>query len=1138
MRINKSIINTILACTKKHLPPKQLKLAKEFIKNYYFDLSVIEQKTLTDHRLWRTKLCSKLKKNLIAKYLVAFPSSYCEIYSVDEALADIHKIEALSKDNLLEINLTQEKHSQKKSLRLKLFYYNKPITLSDIFPILDNLGLKIINVRDYTIKPKNCPIVEFSDFQVKLKQNVNISIDNIYHTFCETFRKILLGEVENDNFNRLVILAKLDWRAVMFFRAYAKYLHQIRFGISQDYLALALINNSTITKLIFELFDNKFNPKIKVKRSIKNKILEDKINLLLHNISSFEEDKVLWQFIALINATVRTNFYQHKNYLAFKFSSKMIPELPLPHPLCEVFVYSSNFEGIHLRMAKIARGGIRWSDRREDFRTEILGLMKAQQVKNVIIVPYGAKGGFVLKNTPVTEVINCYRQFISALLDVTDNIVKNKIVSPVNTICYDDNDPYLVVAADKGTANFSNIANELSYQYNFWLKDAFASGGKTGYSHKAIGITARGAWESVKHHFSSMGMDINKNTFSVIGIGDMGGDVFGNGMLLSPNIKLIGAFNHKHIFLDPNPDSAVSFKERQKLFYAKTPSWDNYNKELISSGGGVYARNLKSIELSQEAQEVLKIKHNVISPSDLIKALLKAPVDLFWSGGIGTFVKATSESNADVNDISNDLIRINANELRCKIITEGANLGLTQLARVEYAMHGGLINTDFIDNSGGVDCSDHEVNIKILLNELVSNNVISENKRNKLLRAMTAEISQLVLDNNYSQTRTISLITKNSHNLIDSFIDCMERWEQIGKLNRKLEFLPSNKNLLERKANKIGLTRPEVAVLLAYGKLILKGSLLKQEFIKQPYFYKYFELAFPKSLKVIFKKYHSHHRLQQEIICTQLSNDFITNLGITFIQQIQNEMLVSLEDIICAFVITSELFNVSGLTKEIKAFDNKIPIKLQEELSYNLHISIKQAIRWFLRNCKTQMDISSIIIKYSKIISLIKNKLSMLIKEQSEDLSPCAMTAQLANDITSIKYIVKILNITDVALINNQDILKTTKIYFSLLNNLSINWLSAQIDNCLITNSWSILAKNALQNDLDTLQRILAISVSKYYNKNRDSEKIIQMWLENKNAFVKRWQLVINEIRKANVLEFNILYVAVKELFNIVNRLG
>lgn len=838
-----------------------------------FDLKEIEQKLIEVGRSWIDDLQNQLHDTfgeeqanvLFAHYKSAFPISYSDNFTPRSAVYDIKHIETLSETNTLGLNFYKPVDESANNFRLKIYQHNTTIPISDVLPILEKMGLRIISERPYVLKFADGTVTWINDFAMQYNKGYTFHTDEIKELFQNAFSQIWFGDAENDGFNELVLAAGLNWREVAILRTYAKYFKQIGLTFSQDYLEMALNNNIHIAKKLVKLFETRFAvEKIGNRQAIYQSLI-DEILLDLDNVSNLDEDKIIRQYIKSISATLRTNFYQFdknntpKPYISLKLDSKNIPHMPKPQPMYEIFVYSPRFEGVHLRCGKVARGGLRWSDRREDFRTEILGLMKAQQVKNSVIVPSGAKGGFVAKNLLpngnreeiLAEGIHCYQLFIRGLLDITDNYKNGKIVKPKNTVIYDEDDPYLVVAADKGTATFSDLANAIAMEYGFWLGDAFASGGSVGYDHKKMGITARGAWESVERHFYELGVDIQHHDFTVIGIGDMSGDVFGNGMLLSKHIQLIGAFNHLHIFVDPNPNAQEALKERERLFHLPRSNWTDYDKKLISSGGGVFNRNAKSIKVSSEMQKVFGIKQSEIEPNELIKTMMTAKVDLLWSAGIGTFIKASKESNTQVGDRTNDAIRIDAKQLHCNVVAEGGNLGLTQLAREEYALHGGKIYTDFIDNAGGVNCSDKEVNIKILLNTVVANGDLTVKQRNELLSQMTDEVAKLVLRDNFLQIRAISLSASQAVRSLALQSRYINELERTGKIDRALEFLPDDQTLMERKLTGNGLTPPEIAVLMCYSKTSLKENILAADLPEDRFMNQILVTSFPGHCKII-----------------------------------------------------------------------------------------------------------------------------------------------------------------------------------------------------------------------------------------------------------------------------------------------
>lgn len=1128
-----------------------------------YDIKAIEDKLIKVGRSWyddfRDELTNQFgeeKSNeLYSRYFRAFPAGYREAFLPKTAVSDIRYIETLHcpEDLGMSFHRPDEKSA---CLHFKLFHLKSTIPLSDALPIFENMGMRVIGEEPHQITFRDGTSVWINDFHMEYASDTQLNVEVNKEIFQNAFYKIWRGEIENDGFNRLVLKAQLNWHEITMFRAYAKYLRQTGFTFSQQYIEETLVANPGVAALLVKLFKLRFEPSQQTDRTAAMLALEEDIKKALDMVANLDQDRILRRFCDIIKATVRTNFFQTdekgqiKSYLSFKFDSKLIPELPLPLPMYEIFVYSSRFEGIHLRAGKVARGGIRWSDRREDFRTEILGLMKAQQVKNALIVPAGAKGGFVTKALPpdgnreaiMEETIACYKNFIRGLLDLTDNIVNNKIVHPEKAVLYDENDPYLVVAADKGTATFSDIANSISSEYRFWLDDAFASGGSTGYDHKKMGITARGAWESVKHHFQQLAMDFINEPFTAVGIGDMSGDVFGNGMLLSDKIRLVAAFNHMHIFLDPTPNPKISFEERKRLFNLPRSSWEDYNRELISRGGGVYKRSQKSIQLSSEIRTALDFDKEFVEPNELIRAILKAPVDLIWNGGIGTYVKNKNESNLDAGDRANDAIRINGNDLRSKVVGEGGNLGFTQLGRIEYEMNGGKINTDFIDNSAGVDCSDHEVNIKILLNECVRSKKMTEDERNKLLAEMTEEVAKLVLHDNYRQVRTITRSVSQSLESLSLYMRYISDQERDGKINRQLEFLPDNQTLLERKGIGKGLTRPETAVLLAYSKILLKEEILKSDLVEDPYLAKYMETAFPKRLVEKFSQQMYQHRLRREIIATQLSNALVNEMGITFIYQMQDETGASAAFIVQAYAIMRQIFEMPKLLIAIDSLDESLPASLAletMELEMMLEVMrlVRRAVRWLLRNMRPPYRVEETIQNFSGKVAALYQKLPDLLlgteKENYEMKNQTLVNAkvpmEIANKIAGARYIYSALNIIQVATENNVDVDEVATIYFIMADRLELVWFREKINAYPVDNHWSALARSTFKDELDAQQRALVNSVLKH-KKDSDVLKNINIWFKDHQTLLQRWQAVVTQLRGSAVIDPSMLTVAIREL--------
>lgn len=1121
-----------------------------------YDVAKIEQRLIAVTRSWTDEFKSYLIDEFgeaeglryFTKYRKAFPGSYTEYYLPSTAIEDIKKIENLSEKNPLGMILYKSGLSE---LRLKLFHTEETIALSDVLPTLENMGMRIIGERPHEIILKDGNLVWINDFDMIYVKNKDVDINSIKTIFQEAFFHIWFHHAEDDGFNQLVLAAELSWREIAILRAYTKYLRQTGFNFSQNYIEHALINNANIAKNLVNLFILRFSPQYRADISELVSSIEESFDA----VSSLDEDRILRRLLEVILATTRTNYFQKTNdglplsYISFKLDPYAISELPLPRPKYEIFVYSPRVEGVHLRAGHVARGGIRWSDRREDFRTEVLGLMKAQNVKNSLIVPVGAKGGFFPKELPTNgsrdeimkEVVYSYSTFIRGLLDITDNIIDQKTVAPKDVVRYDDDDPYLVVAADKGTATFSDFANTISEEYKFWLGDAFASGGSTGYDHKKMAITARGAWESAKRHFRELEINPDTTDFTVVGIGDMSGDVFGNGMLMSSHIKLVGAFDHRHIFLDPNPDPLISFNERKRLFELERSTWLDYNPKLISEGGGVFNRTAKSIKITPEMKAIFNIKKDSLTPNDLIKAILKSPVDLIFNGGIGTFVKASFETNQDVGDRTNDYIRIDANELNARSVCEGGNLGFTQSARIEYSLNHGMIYTDFVDNSAGVDCSDHEVNIKILLNKIVSEGGLSLQERNKLLAKMKDEVARLVLRDNYEQTQMLSLEASVATVTIDIFRRFINDLEQRGRLNRQLEYLPTDMQLIERKSRGLGLTRPELAVLLAYCKMYLKEDILETTVPEDPYFVKYLMQAFP---EILCRKYLSEmkeHSLRREIIATQVAKHISDHMGINFVDRLQRETGATVEYIIRSYVISEALFDMSQVWHQIEELDDRIKVQIQHKMMLQCYFLIRRATRWFLRNRKPDIDIEETIILYGQPITRLSKELPKLLIGVDQELYTNELNLyleegvpkDLAEKIASSELLFTSLDIVEAALRTDLDILEVAQTYYALDSSLELNWLREQINTFSIESQWDELARAGFRDDLDRLQRKLSVSILKLKKKKTSQKSIherIDFWLEKHKHLLQRWQNLIAEIKASSTVDFVTYTIVLREL--------
>lgn len=1128
-----------------------------------YQVEKIENKLITVARSWTDELKTHLIAQFgeaealryYAKYRKSFPASYTEYYLPSTAIDDIKKIEALSNQNPLGMLFYKSGNT---GLRLKLFHFEHTIALSDVLPTLENMGLRILGERPHEIIFRDGKIVWITDFDMVYMKNEEIDIDNLRDNFQDAFANIWYRNAEDDGFNQLVLAAKLSWHEIAVLRAYTKYLRQTGFTFSQSYIEQAVINNANIARDLIDLFKIRFSPEYSARPDTHE--LAKKIEEALDAVNSLDEDRILRRILEVILATLRTNYFQHnpdgssKSYISFKFDPNAISELPLPRPAYEIFVYSPRVEGVHLRGGKVARGGLRWSDRREDFRTEVLGLMKAQQVKNSVIVPVGAKGGFFPKQLPdgdrdaiMKEGIYCYTTFIRGLLDITDNIKDGHVVPPPQVVRYDEDDPYLVVAADKGTATFSDIANSISKEYQFWLDDAFASGGSAGYDHKKMGITARGAWESVKRHFRELEIDPDKDDFTTIGIGDMSGDVFGNGMLQSKHIKLIAAFNHMHIFLDPNPNPEKSFEERQRLFNLPRSTWMDYEPNLISPGGGVYNRSAKAIKISPEMKQILQIENDQLTPNELIRALLKAPVDLIWNGGIGTYVKSSGESHTDVGDRSNDAIRIDGNELKARVVGEGGNLGFTQLGRVEYALQGGIIYTDFVDNSAGVDCSDHEVNIKILLNKLIADRTMTLEERNKLLETMTDEVAHLVLRDNYEQTQMLSLEASVAVHTMDLFRRYMSELEKSGRLNRKLEFIPDEKILLERKANGQSLTRPELAILLAYSKMFLKQDILASDVPEDPYFVKHLKMAFPKILCEKYLPQMKEHSLRREIIATQLGKSIADHMGINFIERLQRETGASVAFIMRAYVIAESIYSMDDMWRQIEALDYKVSIATQQKMMLQIYYLIRRATRWILRTHKPDVSIEQAIDDYKQPITELTQHLPTLLSESDRNILETeiqayideGVPADLARKTATCNTLFTSLDIVEATRKYHLPITDVAKTYYSLGTHLELNWLRDQMNAYSMENQWDELARSVFRDDLDRAQRQLSVSVlTTKKPKDKSIDKQIEIWLSTHELIMNRWQNLIAEIKSSNNIGFVTFSVVLRELTDFAQAEG
>lgn len=1090
---------------------------------------------------------------LSADYGECFSLAYKESYDARAAVVDILRIKQVAATQNLVVDLSPCVSQGQAEFSFKIFSYDEQLHLSHVDPILENLGLNIISEKTFNLQLRGGERVWLHDFSLYRAKPLGSFTAHSKQIFESAFLAIWQGAVDDDSFNELVTTAEIEWREAALLRAYAAYLKQIQFGYSVAHIAETLSTHRDICQLLLGYFLKLFDPALGEKERRGAQTIKKKLLAAIDDVTVLSEDSVLRAYLNLFDATLRTNYFQRdseldvpKNYFAFKFDPTQINGMPRPRPRYEIFVFSRQVEGVHLRGGKVARGGLRWSDRREDYRTEVLGLVKAQQVKNSVIVPVGAKGGFVIKQdssgldrAALRELgVACYKIFISALLDITDNRVGAKIVSPPAVVKRDDDDPYLVVAADKGTATFSDIANGLSEAYGFWLGDGFASGGSNGYDHKQMGITAKGAWVSVQRHFRELGKNVQEEDFSVVGIGDMSGDVFGNGMLLSKHICLQAAFNHLHIFIDPSPDSARSYRERERLFKLPGSSWEDYDASLLSKGGGIFSRQSKSISISAEMKACFGIEEDSLTPDRLISALLVSPVDLLWNGGIGTYVKASSENNLDVGDKANDALRVNGKQLRCKVIGEGGNLGFTQLARIEYAMRGGVSLTDFIDNSAGVDCSDHEVNIKILLNTLDKQAVLSESKRSKLLLGMTEEVSQLVLANNYRQVQTIGLANYEMAFRNKEYAGLIAYLEEHAGLVRDLEFLPSAEQLEERTAKQQYLARPEIAVITSYMKMYLKQTLVGANYIDAPYLENFLFDAFPTSLAKKYEKQIRKHPLRRELVSTQLANFVVNLVGPSFIYRMVDSTGASANDVVKAAVIAKDVFNIEKYWQQIERLDYAVSADAQALMMTRLTRLLRRATRWLLRHQDEVMDFAQAHDLFARNIDSIRKMLPKklppdfqeMFSEKYDGLLASGVAESLALDVTRCEFLFPATSFIDISHTSGEKLATVVEVYYAIGENLQLNWLGKMINQLRVSNNWQALARETYLDDLAWQQRILTANIVATIDKSGSAASKVQKWSARHEASLERAKEMLELLRAEQEPDYAMFSVVLREL--------
>ncbi len=1124
------------------------------------DVDAIEAEIAAAAATWEDRLQQTLISRgkardaveLASRYASMFPPAYRAEVDPAQALDDSDDLEALAANPAVpQLNLRARPGGPANHVNLRILRAGGLIPISDILPMLENFGLRVLEEQNWSMTVRDTGVV-IQNFLLEARDVRRADFAALEGLFCEAFFAAWRGEIENDGFNRLLLSASLGAREIVMLRACCRYLLQTGIPFSQAYMERVVVAQSPITKLLVRLFETQFAPGIKGRERAAERIRQS-ILRALDKVASLDEDRILRAYLSVIRATLRTNYYQTdangapKTWVSFKLDPGAIPDLPLPRPKFEIFVYSPRVEGVHLRMGYVARGGIRWSDRREDFRTEVLGLMKAQNVKNTVIVPVGAKGGFYPKQLPSggsrddvqKEGIASYQTFIRGLLDVTDNIVNGKTVVRPGIVRRDGDDAYLVVAADKGTATFSDIANAISIEYGHWLGDAFASGGSAGYDHKGMGITARGAWECVKRHFREIGVDIQAQDFTCAGIGDMSGDVFGNGMLLSKHIRLVAAFDHRHIFIDPNPDAASSYRERERLFKLPRSSWDDYTRKLISRGGGVWPRSAKSVPLSAEARALLGIDAPSATPVDVMRAILRMPVDLLWNGGIGTYVKAHDETHAEVRDRANDAIRADGREVRARVIGEGGNLGCTQRGRVEYAQHGGpdksggRINTDFIDNSAGVNTSDLEVNIKILLADVSAKGRLTLAARNKLLASMTEEVGALVLRNNYLQSQAISVIEQRAAERLAEYQGLIRALERGGYLNRAIEFLPADDEFLERRKQKLGLTRPEISVVLAYSKIWLNNHLLDSDLPDDRYFAAEVQRYFPAPTRKRYAREIPRHRLKREIVATATTNSLVNRMGPVFVTRAQEDTAADPAVIARAYTIAREVFAMRAVWMEIEALDNRVPANVQYGMFFRSTRLLRHASYWLRRNRDRKLPIDVAVRELRTGVQALEDSIdgaaSGSAREQHDavfkELTANGVPEKLARRVARLTLMEQALDIVALARSEHAPVGEVARAYFELGVALGLDWLHMEIDRLSVDGSWQATARTGLRDAARRAHRQLTQQVLSVRGARRVSERLAS-WSEARGDALDAWKRTLAEMR-AGTVDFATLTVGV-----------
>ena len=1138
------------------------------------DESALEREVVEATRTWDEDLVEALRADvgdeaggrLIGLYGKAFPEAYKEDVHPRVAVTDIRRIEMLDSDDAVEVGLHQEPGCPPDERRFKL-YRRGPLTLTRVLPMFTHLGVEITDERPYEITRSDGVRVYVYDFGLRTPhpEDWGSSGDRDARRLLlqNAVRAVWTGAAESDGFNALVLGAGLTWRQVVILRMVAKYLRQTRSTFSQDYVQAALVANPAISRMLVELFETRFDPQryageANPERAEAEAAIADAVLAALDEVSSLDQDRIIRALLGVVQAALRTNFYQSdsggpKPYVSLKLDPTKVPDLPAPRPKFEIWVYGPRVEGVHLRFGKVARGGLRWSDRREDFRTEILGLVKAQMVKNAVIVPTGSKGGFFAKQLPdptadrdawLAEGVAAYELFISGLLDLTDNRIQGEAIPPPDVVRHDGDDTYLVVAADKGTATFSDIANAKAQEYGYWLDDAFASGGSAGYDHKAMGITARGAWESVKRHFREMGVDTQTQDFTVVGVGDMSGDVFGNGMLLSEHIRLLAAFDHRHVFVDPNPDAASSYAERRRLFELPRSSWAEYDRSLISAGGGVFDRAAKSVPISTEMAAALGLPKDTtnLTPAELIHAILLAPADLLWNGGIGTYVKASTETNADIGDRANDAIRVNGNALRVKVIGEGGNLGCSQLGRVEAALHEVRVNTDAIDNSAGVDTSDHEVNIKIPLTALVRDGDLTLKQRNQLLQSMTDDVAAEVLRDNYEQNVLLGNARAQQYSMLPVHQRLIHWLEERGDLNRSLEYLPSDADIARRRADKLGLKSPEFSVLVSYAKLALKQDLMPTALADDPWFQQTLADYFPERMREEYATQLVAHPLRREIIINAVVNSMVNRGGITFAFRAGEETGAGPEQIARAFVVCREVFGMSSFVAEVEALDNVVSTSTQTVLYLEFRRLLDRASRWFLSARPTNIDVVAEVARFQgpvaqfapRIHEVLQGSERRRVERRTKELEKLGVPSSTAARAASLLDLFSLLDVVDLAEELQLPVEEVAGVYYYASEKFGIDDMLTRVSKLPRDDRWDALARGAMRDDLYAVIESLARSVLVASDGGDAPAKRYEYWADANRDALKRAKTALAGVERLDNAGLAALSVALRTLRSVI----